>query len=350
MSHRLAWRRMCRMTAVLAVLAGLLGCDPGASPGPGAGPTSGPEGTGPGDTARSGGTTRKVRIGVAIPAATHGWTGGINWWARKAIELHPGIDWQLQAASGVDEQVRQVEDMLTRGVDGLVILCMESAPLTPVGRKARERGVYLVSVDRGFTEPIADVFLEGDNKAFGRIAARYMAQRMKGKGNLVVLEGIPSTVNTDRVTAFGEVMAAHPGVTVLDSQPANWNRQKGLEVMQNMLTRFPTIDAVWAGDDDVALGALQAITESGRQNQMFVVGGAGMQQIIQKIHRGDPLITATVTYPPSMIAAGIHLAASNLRDGKRDDVARFMPRHMVIDVDLITRDNAQQFLVPGAVY
>ncbi len=267
-----------------------------------------------------------------------------------AIALHPEIDWQFATANTPEKQIADIQDMMAKGVDGLVILATESAPLTPIAAEAHDRGIYIVNVDRGFLQPAADVFLEGDNKSFGRKAAQFIAQKLSGKGNVVILEGVPCTVNTDRVNAALDVFKDYPGIRILARQSAMWTREKGLTVMQNFLTEFAHIDAVWAGDDDTALGAIQAIKEAGRENEMFVVGGGGMKQIVKMIEDKDPLVPATITYPPSMIAEGIQLAASTLRDGHGKEISQFVPRHMMIDVDLVTPDNAGHYYFPDSAY
>jgi ribose transport system substrate-binding protein len=294
--------------------------------------------------------TRQYRIGISIPAADHGWTAGVAWWAQRAMALHPEITWQFAAADTPEKQIADIQDMMAKGIDGLVILATESAPLTPIAQEAHQRGVYIVNVDRGFLQPAADVFLEGDNKSFGKKSADFIATKLRGKGNLVILEGIPSTVNTDRVNSALAVFANYPDIKILARQPAMWNREKALTVMQNYLTQFPHIDAVWAGDDDTALGAMQAIREAARQNEMWVVGGGGMKDIVKMISDNDPLIPATITYPPSMIAEGIQLAAGALRDGNQQKISQFVPRHMLIDVDLVTPDNAKQYYFPDSAY
>jgi len=293
---------------------------------------------------------KKIKIGVSIPAADHGWTAGIGWWAKRAMALHPEIEWSYATAANPEKQIADIEDMMTKGVDGLVILATESAPLTPVAKQAHDRGIYIVNVDRGFLEPVADVFLEGDNKAFGRKSAEFVAKKLNGKGNVVILSGIPCTVDTDRVNAGLEVFKRYPEIKVLGQQPGMWNREKALAVMQNFLTQHPKIDAVWAQDDDMLLGAQQAIKEAGREKEMFILGGAGMKDVVKMVMDNDPSVPADITYPPSMIAAGIHLGASTLRDGKQKLIGQFMPRHMMIDVDLVTPDNAKQFYFPDSVY
>jgi ribose transport system substrate-binding protein len=293
---------------------------------------------------------RKLRIGVSVPAADHGWTAGIGWWSKRAMALYPEVEWSYATALNPEKQIADIQDMMTKGVDGLVILATESAPLTPIARRAHERGIFIVNVDRGFLEPVADLFLEGDNKAFGRKSAEFMVERLGGKGNIVVLTGIPCTVDTDRVTAAMEVFRRHPDIRILGQQPAMWNREKGFEVMKNFLTQFPRIDAVWAQDDDIALGAIQAIRQARREKEMWVFPGAGMKEVVKMVMDKDPLVPANITYSPSMIAAGIHMAVSVLRDGKRKEVMEFMPRHLMIDVELITPENARQYYFPESVY
>lgn len=293
---------------------------------------------------------RKMKIGVSIPAADHGWTAGIGWWAKRAMALHPEIQWTYATAASPEKQINDIENMMVKGVDGIVILCTESAPLTPVMKKAHERGIFIVNVDRGLLAPVADIFLEGDNKAFGRKSAEYIVKKLNGKGTIVVLEGIPSTVNSDRVNAAMEVFRQYPDIKIAARQPGMWNREKAMVVMQNFLTQFPHIDAVWAQDDDMLLGARQAIKEAGRQKEMWLFGGAGMKDVIKMVMDHDPQVPADITYPPSMIAAGVHMAASALRDGKQDRVKQFMPKHMMIDVELVTPENAKEFYFPDSVY
>jgi ribose transport system substrate-binding protein len=300
--------------------------------------------------ARADDTPRRMHIGVSIPAADHGWTAGVIWWAKRAMALHPEIDWEFATAGSPEKQVADIQNMMAQNVDGLVILATNSGPLTPIAKEAHDRGIYIVNVDRGFLQPVADLFLEGDNKAFGRKAAEYIAQKLNGKGDIVILEGAPSTVNTDRVNAALEVFKRYPEIKILGRQPSNWNREKAVSVMQNFLSQFSHIDAVWAGDDDVALGAIQAIKQAGRDQEMWVFGGGGSKAIVKMIEEANPIVPATVTYPPSMIAAGIHLAASTLRDGNRKQVSEFLPKHLVLDVELITPENAPEHYFPDSAY
>jgi ribose transport system substrate-binding protein len=314
-------------------------------------------------------TARKIKIGVSIPAADHGWTAGVGYWAKTAMERYPDIEWVYATANEPSKQTSDIEDMMTQSVDGLVILATESAPITPVAQKAKERGIFLVSVDRGFTSDIADVFLEGDNRAFGRKSAEYIVERLNGKGKIVILRGIPSTVDTDRYEAAMEVFNASNGIEVLAAQPGMWNQQKALEVMQSYLASYPQIDAVWASDDDMALGVEKAIQEAGRSNRMWILGGAGMKDIVKRVMDKDPLYPADITYPPAMIAAGIDIAVAHLKEDSIAAAAGHIPEHLgitkeqleqaatqqglkkvTIDVFMITPENASTYYFPDSVF
>ena len=316
-------------------LAGLLaaGCSPTPAPAGGAGTTGG--------TAASGG--KKLKIGVSIPAADHGWTAGVNYWAQEASKLYPDVEWIISPAQTPEKQIADMETMLTKGVDGMVVLATESAPITPAAKKVHERGVFLVNVDRGFLEPVADVFLEGDNKAFGRKSAEFMVKKMNGTGKIIILRGIPCTVDTDRFNAAMEVFKASPGIQVLDAQSGMWNRQKALEVTQTLLLKHKDVDAIWASDDDMALGAEQALKEAGMADKVWMLGGAGMKDIVKRVMDGDKMFPANITYPPSMIATGMSIAVSALGGGNVDKKRPFLPRHLMLDVELITPENAKDY-------
>ncbi|HPK79955.1 MAG TPA: ABC transporter substrate-binding protein, partial [Rectinema sp.] len=297
---------------------------------------------------------QKVKIGVSIPTADHGWTGGINFWAQKAIKdwqaKDKNIEFYLVTADSPAKQVNDVEDLMVKGINALVILAHDSAPLTPVVKKAYEKGIYVVSVDRGLTEEVQDVYIAGDNPGMGRASAEWLGKALGGKGDIVVLEGIPCVINSERVDSFKEVMTKkYPGIKILDSQPAYWDTQKGLEIMTNYLQKYKKIDAVWAQDDDVLVGVLQAYKESGRKDIKYFLGGAGSKVMIKKIIDGDPLVQADVTYPPSMIATGISLAVYGSRNQPLPGFYQAkIPSKIILAAELITKENAKDYYQPDS--
>jgi ribose transport system substrate-binding protein len=300
-------------------------------------------------------SAEKIRIGVSIPSADHGWTGGIVWWAQKAIndwnEKDPDVEFFLVTADGPAKQVGDVEDLMVKGIDALVILAHDSAPLTPIVELVYNEGIFVVSVDRGLTKPVENVYVAGDNPGMGRVSGKWMAKALNGKGKIVVLEGIPCVINSERVDAFNEVIAKYPGIEILDSQPANWSTQKGLEIMENYLQKYDEIDAVWAQDDDVLKGVLQAYKESGRNDIKFFLGGAGSKEMIKKVMDNDPLVKADVTYPPSMIATGISMAVMAMRGEQLNGFYQHqIPSKIILAAELIVPENAEEYYFPESIF
>jgi ribose transport system substrate-binding protein len=296
-----------------------------------------------------------VKIGISIPSADHGWTAGVVWWAKKAVEdwkqKDRAIEFFLVTADSPAKQIGDIEDLMVKGIDVLVILPHNSVPLTPVVEEVYKNGIYTVVVDRGLIKDAQHVYVAGDNPGMGRVSAEWMAKEMGGKGKMVVLEGIPCVINTERIEAFNEVIEKYPNIEILDSQPAYWQTQKGLEIMENYLQKYDHIDAVWAQDDDILKGVLQAYKESGRNDITLFLGGAGAKDIIKMVMEGDPLVRADVTYPPSMIATAISLAVKGIRNMPLDGFyQKKIPAKVILASELIVQENAKDYYYPDSVF
>ncbi|AZN73254.1 ABC transporter substrate-binding protein [Georhizobium profundi] len=288
-------------------------------------------------------------IGVSIPAATHGWAGGMNFHAQATIdaleERYENLDFVLSTASDPGQQVSDIEDMMaTRNIDALVVLPFESEPLTGPVSRVKEAGKWVTVVDRGLAqENIEDLYVAGDNPGFGRVAGEFFVERMPEGGKIVVLRGIPTTIDNERVQAF-EAAIEGSGIEILGMEHGNWNRDDSFEVMQDFLSRYPEIDAVWASDDDMAVGAIEAIAQSGREADMWVLGGAGMKEMIQRVMEGDEQVPANVTYPPAMIGTAIELTALNFVGNAP------VSGDFIIGSVLITPENAEQYYYPDSPF
>ena len=293
---------------------------------------------------------KKFKIGISIPAADHGWTAGVKYWAEDEAKKHPEVDFDIQTADTPQKQITQLEAMGTKKMDAIVILATESAPVTPAAQKLKDQGIFLVNVDRGFTSHFEDIFLAGDNKKFGTMSAEFMAKKLNGKGNILVLEGIPCTVNTDRVEGAKAVFAKYPGIKILASQSGMWNPQKAQDVMQTMLTTYKQVDAIWAGDDDMAVGAEKALKAAGRDKGVWMLGGAGMKEIVKRVMDKDPMFPADITYPPSMIAQGIQEAVNALKETKKEDLKNFKHKDVDVPIEMITPENAQKFYFKDSAF
>jgi len=290
-----------------------------------------------------------VKIGVSIPAATHGFMGGLNWHAAEAEKrleaANPHIDLIIVTADGPADQASDLEDLVSvHQIDALVVLPFESEPLTEPVRAVKESGAFITVVDRGLTDPsIQDVYVSGNNTEMGEVSADYMMSRLGEGDNIVILRGIPTVLDTERFDAFMAKIEGS-GINVLDNKFANWNRDDGFEVMQDFLSRFPDIDGVWAQDDDITLGVVEAIKQAGRESEMFVVGGAGMKEIVKGVMDGDPLVPVDVLYPPAQIATAMDVTVNHfISNGP-------VTGSYILGSPLITQENAEQFYFPDSPF
>jgi ribose transport system substrate-binding protein len=293
----------------------------------------------------------KVNLGVSIPAATHGFTAGIVWWANEAKKdlekQHENLRITIKTAANAGEQANQLQDLVTANkINALVIFPFESGALTRPVAQVKSKGVYVTVVDRGLTDTSAqDAYVAGDNTAFGRIPAEYLAKALNGKGNIVALRGIPTTLDNERMNAFNDVLKNYPDIKLLDAQYGNWNRDDAFKVMQDYLTRFKQIDAVWAADDDMAVGVLKAIEQAKRDDIKIVFGGAGAKGMVKTLIDGtDPRIQANVSYSPKFIYDAIKLTAEARLKGEA------LPATTIIPSVLITKDNAKDFYFPDSPF
>ncbi|WP_306752370.1 substrate-binding domain-containing protein [Paracoccus actinidiae] len=291
----------------------------------------------------------KRTIAVSIPAATHGWTGGVVYHAEQAekeIEAaFPNIDVIVKTSPSATAQVSALEDLSAgQTLDALVILPFTSEELTGPVEQVKSNGTYIAVVDRGLTDPsIQDLYVAGDNIAVGANTAKWMAEKLGGEGKVVVLRGIPTVIDDERIQGFTDVMK-DTNIEILDIQYANWNQDEAFSLMQDYLAKYPHIDAVWANDDDMLLGVLEAVKQSGRTEIKYALGGNGMKDVIEMVKAGDPVTPISTPYPPSMIKSAIYMTAAQFA-GQAP-----MRGNFKLDAPLITPENADQFYFPDSPF
>lgn len=303
------------------------------------------------------------KIGIAVPSPDHGWTGGIGWWADKAVkelsEKYPGkYEFKVLHADGYAKQISDVEDLMVWGMNYLVILPHESAPLTPVVKEAQASGVKVIVVDRGLTDTtFGYVNLAGNNSEMGKVSGKFMREYMKANNltKYVAMGGMPVVIDGERMNAFFDEMTQDKSLVNLAGGKyydfSDWSTQKGLELMENYLQKYPEIHAVFCQDDDVMTGVLQAIKESGRKDIKLVFGGAGSKAAYEKIINGDPLVKATATYHPSMVYDAINYCLDVAEGKKSSDFSTAKtPTSVVLPSVLVTKDNVMQFYDKDSVF
>lgn len=241
--------------------------------------------------------------------------------AKKA-----GVTLLVQAAErevDVERQMQIIENLIQRKVSALCIAPSGSREIVPVIVKANKAGIPVLIVDtRADEKALAAAggkiatFIGSDNYDGGRIAGQFVVEKLGGKGNVAILEGIPGHETGDaRLRGFKEAVAKAPGIKVVASQPANWERDQGFNVFQNILQANPDVNALFACNDLMALGATEAIAAAGKTGKIVVVGFDAQPEARAAIQKGA--MAATVAQFPSKMGATAVEGAAKLLKGEK---------------------------------
>jgi ribose transport system substrate-binding protein len=218
----------------------------------------------------------------------------------------------VDAQNDTSKQINDVEDLLQQGIDALLVNPTDSSAISTAVQSANNLGVPVVTLDRSADKGTVATFVASDNVKGGKMAAEYIVQQL-GKGAKVAeLEGVPGASATrERGSGFHQV--ADTSLNVVAKQSANFDRTKGLTVMENILQGNPDIQAVFAHNDEMALGAIEAIESAGKE--ILVVGFDGNADALNAVKAGK--LAATVAQQPEAIGkAGVKAAADVLQKKK----------------------------------
>ena len=208
-------------------------------------------------------------------------------------------------------------------------------------QKAKKAGVPVFCMDREVNSSDATSQIFSDSYSGCVSLAKYFVQSLNKKGNYVELLGLVADNNTwARSKGFHSLVDYYPGLKMVAQQSADFDRNKGLEVMESILQAHPNIDAVFAGNDAMAMGAYQALVAAGKAGHVKVFGFDGAEDAIQAI--GDKKISATAMQFPKVIAEAAANYADAYLKGKRD-----FPKKVPVAVELVTYDNVNDYIAYG---
>lgn len=211
----------------------------------------------------------------------------------------------LDSQNDPSKELGNVEDLLVKGVDVLLINPTDSDAVVSSVRAANRSKIPVVTLDRAANGGKVVSHVASDNVLGGEVAGNYIVEKLGGKGKVVELEGIPGTTAArDRGEGFNKAIVGK--LDVVAKQAADFDRTKGLTVMENILQAQPEINAVFAHNDEMALGALKAIESSERKN-VIVVGFDATDDAVAAVKDGK--LSATVAQKPAEIGAiGVEVA------------------------------------------
>ncbi|GGV77231.1 MULTISPECIES: substrate-binding domain-containing protein [Streptomyces] len=295
---------------------------------------------------------KHVTIGFAGPQADHGWLNAINDNAKSRAEKYSDVTLEItEGSNDTATQIGQIETLINKKVDVLVVLPADGKALTQVGLKAMRAGIPVVNLDRVFNTPQAyRCWIGGDNYGMGLNAGHYIGEKLKDKPNARVVElaGLDNLELTrQRTQGFDDALKNYPNIKKVARQAADFTVESGQAKMAQLLQAQPEFDALWNHDDDQGVGALRAIEQAGRDD-FLMVGGAGALSAFQAIERDDSVLKATVLYPPTMAASAIDLARA-LGQGKGiGGLAEFeIPASITLYSAVVDKTNVDTYMPTG---
>jgi ribose transport system substrate-binding protein len=203
---------------------------------------------------------------------------------KLGVEL---ITLSSQGFSALEEQIHQVEDLIQKKVNAIGIVAVDSKGVIPVIQEANKANIPVLTVDTSADGGKLATFIATDNLKAGRLAGEWMVQQLEGKGKVAMIEGTPgSQQGRDRKNGFHETIKAAPGINLVSSIPANFERAKGMEVMEDILTANPDLAGVFAANDEMALGALEALKQRKLVGKVVLLGMNGAPEALKAVYAG----------------------------------------------------------------
>lgn len=310
--------RACGIVALCVLAASLFGCTktgPGDSPGkPGA---SSPPGVG------------NALIGLSLSTLNNPFFVAVRQGAEAEAAAKGVRVITVDAQNDPSKQIGSMEDLIQRRVRVILLNPTDSDADANVVKEAQAAGIPVISLDRSVNGVEVSAHIASDNVAGGKMAAEYLLKKIGGKGNLVELQGIPgSSAARERGAGFHSVIDGNPNVRLIASQPADFDRAKGLFVMENILQGNKDIQGVFAHNDEMALGASKAIEAAGLHN-VQIVGFDATADAVAAVKAGQ--LAATVQQKPELMGKMGIDAAVDLMSGKK-----IQPR-IAVPLSLITQ-------------
>jgi ribose transport system substrate-binding protein len=260
--------------------------------------------------------------------------------AKAAAAARPGVKLSIVAPDreiNIDQQVSILEDQTRRGVKALVVSPAGSAQVLSALEQASERGIPVVFVDTQAPFDKKVTYIGTDNRKGGFLAAKGLADALTGPAEVALIHGVPGNESQDeRAQGFIDALAQYPGLKLVARQPGNSERALGLTVMENLLTANPRLRGVFATNDQMALGAMEAVEARGLRGKVKIVGFDATKEAVQATVEGR--LAGTVAQNPRLMGQRGVEAALAVLDGKP------VEKRIDTGTELVTAANAAKYL------
>jgi len=255
---------------------------------------------------------KDIKIGLSISTLDNPFFVSLKDGVIKAAQSKGIKVISANAQNDTAKQTNDVEDLIQQGVDVLLINPTDSAAISSAVQDANEAGIPVITMDRSADKGKVEALVASDNVAGGKMAANYIVQKAGKNAKVVELQGIlGASASRERGQGFHQI--ADKQLNVIAKQTANFDRTQGLNVMENLLQGHKDIQAVFSQNDEMALGAVEAIKSSGRD--IIVVGFDGTDDAFNAIKQGR--MSATIAQQPVLIGQEAVKAASKVLKGEK---------------------------------
>lgn len=332
------WKLLLLVAAMILVLAACGGSSGGNSGGSGG--SQGSSGSDSGQSASGGSAGSdagpKYRIGAATQGLSHEFIKAlVEAMQEKADELNVELI-VMDSQDQIENQLNQVDNLVSQNVDAIILNAVDFVGSSPAVDRVKEAGIPLVEAITFTQNDNYDVFVGTDPEQSGVMMGQILADLLGGKGNVALLQGqIGHSAEITRGNGLKiSLFDAYPDVKLVTQQTANWNRDEAMSITEDWLQRFPEINAIAAQNDEMAMGALQAVEAAGRTD-IFIVGIDGIPDALKAVKEGR--LAATVLDNVTEEGKRAVEVAVGLIEGQR-----FQKKELV-DYIPITKDNVDQY-------
>ena len=280
----------------------------------------------------------KVKIGVTLmDFSTEFGIGLKDYMTAKADAMGDMELTVVDAGGDAAKQLQQVETFISQKVDAIIMQPQEQEACSPAIDKAKAAGIPIINCNSlTITEP--DAYVGSNDSESAEIAMTYIAEQLGGKGNVLMMHGHPGqTAEVKRTEGAMDILAQNPDMTLLDEQTADWDRAEAMTLMENWIQAYgDQINAVFCQNDEMALGALNALVQAGKKDNVLVVGVDAIDDALQSVKDGK--MDATVYQDCKGQAEGAIEAAYKLAKGES------VEKEILIPFILVTTENVDEYL------
>ncbi|MFE9699799.1 substrate-binding domain-containing protein [Streptomyces sp. NPDC006270] len=280
----------------------------------------------------SGGTTR---VGMSLSTLNNPFFVQMKEGAQAEAEK-AGIDLTVtDAQNDASQQANQLQNFTSSGFSSIIVNPVDSDAVGPGVRSANKADIPVIAADRGVNKADTATLVASDNVAGGKLAADTLADKLGGKGGIVILQGTAGTsASRERGAGFAEGLKAYPDIKVVAKQPADFDRTKGLDVMTNLIQSHPGITGVFAENDEMALGAVKALGAKAGKS-VPVVGFDGTPDGLKAVEAGT-LYASVAQQPAELGKIAVRNAVKAAKDEKVESTVK-------VPVKVVTRENVADF-------